>query len=244
VSKKILKHPDKEDIIRKLNNGESVRGVEAWLKEKYPNSKNMWVTSVTLQAFRKDKLNLEGKVLKDIQEAKQVEERQIQAQVQQQQLEATQAYQETIAEIANKQLDVHTQIAQLNTIVEKRIEHWYNMIASGEALPAKADNELRKYIEQQVNILQQYKKLVEGMADKTIDYNINVTVLNDQISLIRDAIRDTIAELGTEKAMIFMDSLNRRLAQTSYRPQGAAPVDIKELQTIEVGLLEDGELDE
>lgn len=243
MSKKILKHPDKEEIIRKLNNGESVRGVEAWLKDKYPNSKNMWITSVTLQAFRKDKLNLEGKVLKDIQEAKEVEKRHIAAQVQQQQLEATNAYQEKIAEIANTQLDVHTQIAQLNAIVEKRIEHWYNLVASGEALPAKADAELRKYIEQQINILHQYKKLVEGMADKTIDYNVNVTVLNDQISLIRDAIRDTIAELGTEKAMIFMDKLNRRLSQTSYRPNGPEPVNLKQLQTIEAELI-DGDANE
>lgn len=243
MSKKILKHPDKEEIIRKLNNGESVRGVESWLKGKYPNNKNMWVTSVTLQAFRKEKLNLEGKVLKDIQEAKESERRQIESAVLQKQLESTNAYQEKIQEIANTQLDVHTQIAQLNAVVEQRISYWYNMIASGEALPAKADNELRKYIEQQVLILQQYKKLVEGMADKTIDYNINVTVLNDQISLIRDAIRETIAELGTEKAMIFMDKLNRRLNQVSYRPSIAAPVNMKELQSIETDLTSEG-LDE
>jgi len=50
-----MKHPDKEEVIRMLNDGESVRAVEAWLKEKYPSNKNMWVTSVTLQTFRKEK---------------------------------------------------------------------------------------------------------------------------------------------------------------------------------------------
>ena len=30
---KVLKHPLKEDIIKKLLNGESLRGVEEWLKK-------------------------------------------------------------------------------------------------------------------------------------------------------------------------------------------------------------------
>lgn len=246
MSKKIMKHCDKEDIIRKLNDGESVRAVEGWLKEKYPTNKNMWVTSVTLQTFRKDKLNLEGKVLKDIQEAKEVENRKITETMHQRQLEATNAYQDKINEIAETQLDVHTQIAQLNAVVESRIAYWYNMIASGEELPAKADTELRKYIDQQVSILQQYKKLVEGMADKTIDYNVNITVFNDQIHLIRKAIRDTIAELGTEQAMIFMDNLNKRLGETSYRPSDKSTdqFNLKKLQDIEYELLTDGESNE
>ena len=238
MSKKILKHLDKEEIIRRLTNGESVRALETWLKEKYPNNKTMWVTSVTLQTFRKEKLNLEGKVLKDIQDVREVEHRKIEASMLQSQLEATNAYQDKISQIATTQLDVNTQIVQLNSVVESRIAHWYNMIASGEEMPGKADVELRKYIDQQVMILQQYKKLVEGMADKTVDYNVNVTVINDQISLIQNAIRDTMAELGPEQAMIFMDKLNSRLGKTYYRPtnQIAEPVNLKELQDIEFEL--------
>ena len=35
---KVLKHPLKEDIIKKLLNGESLRSVEEWLKTKFPKS--------------------------------------------------------------------------------------------------------------------------------------------------------------------------------------------------------------
>ena len=241
MSKKILKHPDKEEIISRLNDGESVRDVEKYLKEKYPDKKNMHVSFVTLQAFRKDHLNLEGKVLKDIQEATAVEKQKLDLQMQQRQLEATNAYQDKINAIAKEHLDVQQQILQLNVVVEKRIEYWYNMIASGEELPAKADNELRKYIDQQVSILQQWKKLVEGMADKTVNHNVNVNVINDQIGIIRDVIKETIAELGTEKAMMFMDRLNKRLGQTNYRPPNlrTEPVDLKQLQAIDTELFDD-----
>ena len=36
MSSKVLKHPDKEEIISKLLNGESLKDVERWLSKKYP----------------------------------------------------------------------------------------------------------------------------------------------------------------------------------------------------------------
>jgi len=77
MSKKIIKHVDKEEIIEQVTNGESVRGIASWLKNKYPNNKSLWLSSVTLQKFRKDKLQLEGKVLKDIQEAGRVHQQKL-----------------------------------------------------------------------------------------------------------------------------------------------------------------------
>lgn len=240
MSKKILKHPDKEEVIRLLNEGESVRNIETHFKKKYPNNKSLWLSTVTLQKFRKENLNLEGKVLKDIQEAREVQNRMIEEQMLQKSLEASNAYKDKINQIADQHLNVATKIINLNAIVEDKIEYWYNVAKSGEEIPAKADRELRKFIDQQVIILQQYKKLVEGMADKTVDYNVNITVVNDQITAIRDVIREIIAELGTEKAMMFMDKLNKKLNQTSYRPKElSSPLDMKQLQEVEYELLSD-----
>lgn len=240
MSKKILNHPDKDEIVRMLTEGESVRGIEAKLKEKYPSNQSNWLSSVTLQKFRKDSLNLDGKVLKDIQEAAQSQKRQIEAQMRQRQLEASDAYRKKINELADSKLDVQRKILQLDSIIESRMEYWYNMIASGEETAAKGDNELRKYMTQQMELLAQYKKFVEGMADKTIDHNINITVMNDQIALIRDTIRECLAELGPEKAMLFMEKLNNKLKQTDYNPRElgrADPVSVEALQDAEFELL-------
>ena len=238
-SKKILRHPDKDEIVRMLNDGESVRTINNHLKKKHPNNKSLWISTVTLQDFRKTNLNLEGQVLKDIQEASKIQKRQIEEKLIQQQLQSTNSYQEKINKIASSHLDVSQKIIQLDAVVGDRIEYWYNLSKSGGEVPARADHELRKFIDQQVLILGQYKKLVEGMADKTIDYNINVNILNDQISIIRDAIKETIAEeFGVEKAISFMDKLSRRLKQTSYRPQEVSKsLDIEELQATELKLL-------
>ena len=56
MSKKILNHPDKEEIIKRLGEGESVRAVEKWLKKKYPANKKLWISTVSIQNFRKKNL--------------------------------------------------------------------------------------------------------------------------------------------------------------------------------------------
>jgi hypothetical protein len=241
MSKKILNHPDRDEIIKMLNDGESVRKVSAWSKEKYPTNKSLHLSTVTLQKFRKDSLQLDGKVLKDIQETAAVQQRALEEQQRQAQLESSNAYQEKINEIANTHLDVARKILQLDTIIENRIEYWFNAIGTGDATPQQADKELRQYMDRQMVMLQQYKKFVEGMADKTIDHNVNITVMNDQIVVIRDAIKDVLSEFSPEVAIKFMDKLDKKLSNLSYSPESPGQVNTKTLESVEVQVLSDDE---
>lgn len=233
---KILKHPDKEDIVRMLTNGESIRKVAAYLKKSYPRSPNLWISEPTLQQFRKKHLNLDGQVLKDIQETTKEEKQKIREQLHNSQIQSTSAYKDKLNQIVDKRLDVANKIVQMDSIVSDRIEHWYNLIKSGEEVPSKADQELRKFVQQQMEILTSYKKLIEGMADKRVDYNINVNILNDQITIMRDAIKEVIAEeLGTERAVLFMDKLHKRLKKTAYtyvEPDAVEVVNLEELKAL------------
>jgi hypothetical protein len=234
MSKKILNHPDKEIIIEKLNNGESVRKIEAWLKSKYSSNKKLWLSSVTLQKFRKDNLQLEGKVLKDIQEAGRTQKQIEEEQERQKQLEASDAYNRKINEIVDSKLDVARRILELDKIIETRMEYWFNAVASGEEQASKGDKELRQFMDRQMNLLGQYKKFVEGLADKTVDHNVNITVFNDQIVMIQDVIRECIDYFEPEKAMMFLERLNRKISNTSYRPQALLePVKLEDLQDAE-----------
>ena len=147
MSKKILKHPDKEEIIGMLNDGESVRGIEANLKKKYPNNKSLWLSSVTLQKFRKDKLQLEGRVLKDLQEVGRSQKQQTEEKERQHTLETSNAYNKKLNEIVDSKLDVARKILQLDTVIESRMEYWFNAVSSGEESASKGDKELRQFME-------------------------------------------------------------------------------------------------
>ena len=241
---KILKHPDKEEIISRLNDGESIRKTYAWLKEKYPNNKKLWISTVSLQKFRKDNLQLDGKVLKDIQEAAEVQQRAIDEQQRQAQLEATSAYQDKINEIANTHLDVSRRILELDTIIGDRIEYWYNAIKSGDAIPQQGDKQIQQFMDRQMNLLGQYKKFVEGMADKTVEHNVNITVMNEQISLIRDVIRDVIQEFNPDIATLFIEKLNKKLDNLEYSQQLPEKINPNNLQTIEAEVLSAEDLDD
>jgi hypothetical protein len=242
MSKKILKHPDKEEIVKRLNDGESIRKTCAWLQEKYPTNKKLWISTVSLQKFRKDNLQLDGKVLKDIQEAVVIQNRALEEQQREIQLESTNAYQDKINQIANTHLDVANKIMQLDGIIEDRMEYWFNAIKSGEADPRLADKEMRGYMDRQMALLQQYKKFIEGMADKTVEHNVNITVMNEQIAVIRDVIRGIIEEFNPDLAMVFMEKLNASLNNLEYLPKVSGGVDSKELRAIEAQVIsEDGD---
>ena len=237
MSSKILNHPDSEEIIRRLTGGESIRDTAKWLKEKYPKDKGKQVSTVSLQKFRKDNLQLDGKVLKDIQEATVAQKRQIDEQQRQVQLENTNAYQDKISQIADTHLDVSNKILQLDAIIEARMEYWYNAIVLGDATPQQADKEMRQYMDRQMLLLQQYKKFVEGVADKTVEHNVNITVMNEQIGIIRDVVREVISEFSPEHAILFVEKLNRKIGGLEYTSALPEKVDTAKLETIEAEIV-------
>ena len=235
---KIFKHPDKDEIIRRLNDGGSIRKTSTWLKEKHPNNKSLHISTVSLQKFRKENLQLDGKVLKDIQEAASTQIRHVDEQQRLAELESTSAYQDKINEIADTHLDVTRKIMQLDKIIDGRMEYWFNAIGEGDATPQQADKELRQYMDRQMALLQQYKKFVEGVADQTIEHNVNVTVINEQIGVIRDIIREVMNELSPDLAMLFIEKLNNKLGDTKYLQEPSEEVSKKALDAIEVQVLE------
>ena len=62
---KILNHPSKEDIIKWLTEGISVREISSRLSQKYPrkNQEHLRVGPSTIQGFKAKHLNIKGKVL-------------------------------------------------------------------------------------------------------------------------------------------------------------------------------------
>lgn len=235
---KILTHPDKEQIIKWMTEGVPIREIEYRINKKYWNRKELKVSVPTLQNFRKENLKLDKKVIQDIRESKSTETREKLEADRITALQETSAYQDKINAIADTHLDVAKKILQLDSIIESRMEYWYNAIKTGDANPDKADKEMRQYMDRQMLLLQQYKKFVEGMADKTIDYNVNITVLNDQIEMIKNVIKDVLRELDPETSIAFMDKFNKKLNEISYTPSAQEKVNVKTLNAMNAEIVE------
>jgi hypothetical protein len=207
---KILKHPDREEIIKKLINGESVKQIEAWLRKKYPRTKRLHVSYMTLQKFRSKNLNIKGDLLEEVKKAKsEYEQTSLDSQLKDL-TTGSNAYQEKINEIASKELDVTRRLLEMDKIISSRIEYYYNILAAGGNI--KHDKIFIEYISMLKSIMQDWKKYVEGFADQKIEHNVNVQVVNTQVSILKEIVFETLQEMSPELVPVFIDKINRRLS--------------------------------
>ena len=211
MSKKILNHPDKEEVIKKLLEGDSVKEVERWLKEKYPRTRRLHISYMTLQKFRGEHLNLKGEVLDDIKnrrgeidkEATEAEARMI--------IKASSSYQQKIEEIATSELDVAKRLLELDSLINSRIEYYYNLLQEGGSL--REDKIFIEYINTMKTLMQDWKKYIEGVADKKIEHNINISVVNEQARVLKEAVLEVLQELSPNLIPIFVDKLDIKTKQ-------------------------------
>lgn len=214
MSNKVLRHPEKEEIISKLLQGESVKQVEAWLKKKHPRTKRLHISWMTLQKFRKEYLNLEGEALNQIKEARQKFTKDSKALERQAIVASSNAYQEKLAEILDDEIDVTRKMLEMEKIISSRIEYYFNSLNSGANL-----REERVFIElltQQRELLRDWKKYVERVADQTVDHNINITVVNEQLTVLKGIVFEVLKELDPALIPVFVEKLNSKMIDTQY----------------------------
>mgnify|MGYP001163615423 CR=1 FL=1 len=215
MSSKILRHPNKSEIVEKLISGESTREVESWLKEKYPSKKAFHISYMTLQKFRKEELQLKGDVLDDIKSKRQEivsrEEQKEKAEL----IYKSKSYREKIEEIANTELDITRKLLELDSIVETRIEYYYNILQNGGSF--KDDKMFLEYINTMRSLMQDWKKYIEGFTDQRIENNnINITIVNQQVNILKSAILETLEGIDPSHTTLFLDNLSNRLNSLDY----------------------------
>lgn len=218
---KIMTHPNRSTIIRMLKEGVGIRKVAQYLKEKYPKDKKMWVSCPTLQKFRQEKLNLDKIVLEDIKKASKVKNKEKSLKKAEASLKRTPAYQEAIQQAIEKHIDIKTELSALIELVKVRIEDLFNKASVGEITTNEEAN-LQKYFPILNNTLAQWMKYVERVADQTIETNININVIEDQMSIIRDAVRETFQEMDPTLAIKFLDNLNNKMESLNYYKKTAS----------------------
>lgn len=209
MNNKVLRHPDKEEIIKMLLNGESVKEVERWIKKKHPRSKRLQISYMTLQKFRAENLNLKGDVLDDIKNRRAEVNKQDEALEKKMVIEASSAYQEKIEEIASAELDVTRRLLEMDKLVTSRIEFYYNLLQQGGSI--KEDKIFLEYINTLKSLMQDWKKYIEGVADQKIEHNINFNVINTQVSILKDSVCEILQDVQPELIPVFLDKVNDKI---------------------------------
>lgn len=215
----ILTHPDKDEITQRLLKGESVKSVDMWLKMKYPRTKKNHLSWVTLQIFRKNRLNLEGEVLSEIKEQRKEDIKQAKEEQKKEIVAQTVGYMQAKKKIADDIIDSEAEILNIHDKVWERIR-----ILESEETKHLNDRVICDYLGQARSLLMDFAKLKEMQEKKAGDTNININMVqvNEQISILKQAIREALIEAGVEHVIpIFLTKLNTKLQNVNLNSNAA-----------------------
>ena len=209
-----MQHPDKEVIISKLIEGESLREIESWLKNKYPRKKRLHISYMTLQKFRQENLNIEGQVLDDIKNKRNEKIREETIAEQKMIIESSNAYQDKINSVVQNEIDVSKRLLEMDALITSRIEFYYNMLQEGGGV--KEDKVFLEYVNMMKGLMQDWKKYIEGFADKKVDHNININVAFDQVKVLKSVIYDILEEIDPALISLFINKLDTKMRELEY----------------------------
>jgi len=240
-SGKILNHPDREEIIQKLVTGLSPNKISDWLEEKYPadEDKRFRLTAKALSDFRTRHLQISRDAARYLkQERKKKElglphnanagsfldkdgetEEEHELRVKETLLQSP-TYREKLKDITEATLDGPRLIKELVTLIQSRLEVYFNEIASGSAIgeTIKADKQFAEYVSLMKDLVKDAKKIEDDYNAQPDQGHVQLNIVHEQVGIIRDTVKDLLNEFDPNLALEFMDRLNRRMTTLKYEP--------------------------
>lgn len=223
--KKILDHPDKDEIISKLVIGQSPKDVHDWLDNKYTNvsEAKFVVSEKSLTSFQSNYLDIYNLIQEDLSKTKVAiatnTEDQLDLAV-----KNNPAYKNIMLNTASKQLDVRNTIAHLCVAIETRLSQVFDEIQEDPRnINTKVDRLLIEYAEVLGNILEKYYKFTENPADQVIQHNMTIQVVDQHISVFHDVIKEVLSNMDLETSMYFMEVFNEKMTKLKAPDKDASP---------------------
>lgn len=236
VVKKILEHPDKEELLSKLLLQIDPKDIAEWLDAKYQTvgEKKFVLGEKALKTFRDDYLDIYNLVQEDLALTK--------ASSSDPSMEMSEtiqnlpAYKEILVKTANQELDIRTSLKVLANAIETRMSQVFDQIQEDPTMiNTRVDNLLINYAELFGNLLEKYYKFTETTEVAQVNNNITVQVFDKHMVVFYEIIREAIAELNLENSMKFMEIISSKLENVKMSEKDAlapAPIRLAEAQVL------------
>ena len=220
--KKILDHPDKDEIISKLVIGISSQDISDWLKSKYTNvsESRFVINEKNIKSFQENYLDIYNLIQEDMAKTKVA----VQSSTEDQLLLSVRnnsAYKNKMLELADKEIDVRKIISNLCIAIENRLAQVFDQIQEDPTnINTKIDRLLIDYTEVLGNILEKYYKFTEAPS-QIVQHNVTLQVVDQHISVFHDVIKDVLSQMDLETSLYFMEVFNQKMEKlkTPEKPQ-------------------------
>lgn len=228
--KKILDHPDKDEVIAKLILDVAPKDIYEWLAGKYTNvsEAKFVIAEKSIKTFKDNYLDVYNMIQEDIAKTKQAVATSTQEQLELA-VRGNSTYKSKMLELAENKLDVRQMVAHLCLAVETRLGQVFDEIQEDPRnINSRIDRVLIEYGELLGGLLEKYYKFTESPADLTIQHNVTLQVVDQHISVFHDVIREVLSQLDLESSMLFMELFNEKMSKLKMpTPETIPNTDIK-----------------
>ena len=223
--RKILDHPDKDEIISKLVIGISSKDIHDWLKVKYTNVSEIKfvIAEKSIKSFQYNYLDIYNMINADLAKSKSAlaasTEDQLALSVQN-----NPTYKSKMLELAGKELDIRQIITNLCVAIESRLAQVFDEIQEDPRnINTRVDRLLIDYAEVLGNILEKYYKFTEVPVNQTVEHKVTLQVVDQHISVFHDVIRKVLSQMDLETSLYFMEVFNEEFSKLKLPAEKDGP---------------------
>ena len=214
--KKILEHPDKDEIISKLVIGISPSDIHDWLKVKYTNvnESKFVLTEKIIKSFNDNHLDFYNDMLQDLSATRAAvatsTEEQLKLSV-----KTNPAYNDALLKVANNELDIEKIMATMAINIETRMAQVFDeMMEDPRNINTRVDRLFAEYADTLGSLLDKYHKWKEKpVADQVIQHNVTLQVVDQHISVFHDVIKEVLSQMDLETSMYFMEVFTEKMSK-------------------------------
>jgi len=213
--KKILDHPDQQEIIAKLVLDYAAKDIHEWLAGKYTavSESKLVLSEKAIKTFKDNYLDVYNMIQDDIKKTKQAIATNTEAELQLA-ISNNPTYKGKMLELAGKEIDIRQMIRNLAMAIETRLGQIFDEIQEDPRnINTRVDRVLIEYAELLGSLLEKYYKLTENSADQVVQHNITLQVVDQHISVFHDVIKEILSSLDLESSMLFMELFNQKMAK-------------------------------
>lgn len=234
--KKILQHPDKDDIISRLVSGEKPVDVAEWLRSKYGSDIKFALGSGSLKLFQDEHLDVYLQLKEDILtvKASQSLDDKLSTVQLDSRIKNNKKYRERLDELADKEIDIKKVIKLALVNLEARAEQVFDHLQENSK-DFKVDHVLIQYFNTLIMAIEKCDKLVNNAPDQVIQHNHTIKLADQQMAIFVDTVRDIIKTFDYEQSLMFTEMFYKRIAVLDA-PEEFKPIPV-EIRLAEAKLL-------
>jgi len=226
--KKILHHPDFDEIIAKFSIGIHPKEIHDWLAAKYSGEKQMIISEKALKSFQDNYFDFYTTIQQDIASTK----TDLAIGTQDELSLAVQnnsTYKELIVKAASQELDFRKLIVQVAMALETRLGQIFDEIqADPRNINTKIDRVFLDYCERMESVLDKCHKFNEPTANTVVQHNMTIQVMDQYTSVFIDAIKKVLSQIDVESSLLFMEIFNKEFSKLKMpTPQDHPTMEMK-----------------